>query len=194
MIEVKSELGSVWINPDSIDAVDFQQNAICTVHSGNLKVLISDEDGHALVAKINSEKSAQPDNVQVRAIVSIEKDITYSKSSEHYFDFWRCVMDNGEKVNIFDHPDDSRNTFKIVCDLGWEDWFADTHENSENMMHPPVPVTVSFDGKWYALVSIMGFSPYQDISEIDTTDWEAMADEHSFGGLNDDESDDDATD
>ena len=42
-------------------------------------------------------------NVQVRAIVSVECRETYSKSTQQYFKFWSCELENGEKVNIFNH-------------------------------------------------------------------------------------------
>jgi hypothetical protein len=101
-------------------------------------------------------KAATPllQNVQVRAITSFECRETYSKSRNQHFKFWTCELDNGEKVNIFDHPDESRNTFKIMKAAGWETLeqmiVGETYEPN-----PPIAVTVSHDGEWYSLTGII---------------------------------------
>lgn len=99
------------------------------------------------------DKAIEPVNTQVRAIVSIECRETYSKSTQQNFNFWTCILDNGEKVNIFDHPDESRNTYKICKKAGWDLLglsVADVRDYD-----PPIPCVVSHDGEWYSLVSII---------------------------------------
>lgn len=130
----------------------------------------------------NQEQPVQA--VQVRAIVSIERDQTYSKSTEQYFDFWRCVLDTGKRVNIFDHPDESRNTFKAAQAKGWYKPLKDMDQDIAYGQDVPIPCIVSFDGEWYSLVDIIEAENhavmtldnfraieqrFRDISEIDET-------------------------
>lgn len=111
--------------------------------------------------------TSQPQNVQVRAIKSIERTSTWSNSAQKNFDFWRCVLDNDEKVNVFDHPDDKRNTFKIVKAQGWESIFADTDEDIEyELDDAPIPVTVTFDGEWFSVVDIQNIGHYMKAHSI----------------------------
>lgn len=122
--------------------------------------------------KPDAVATVDANQLQVRSIVSFERTSTFSKSAKRHFDFWRCVLDSGDKVNIFDHPDDERNTFKIAIKQGWKDIFADTDEDIEYEPKVPIPVTVMFDGDWFALVDVQSIGRYMlasrimDVSEI----------------------------
>lgn len=98
--------------------------------------------------------AAAPVKTEVRAVVSIACRQTYSSTAKQHFKFFTCVMENGEKVNVFNHPDESRNTFKIAKEKGWGHWLdAKVGENWKTGTH--IPVTVSWDGEWYSLVDII---------------------------------------
>jgi DNA polymerase-3 subunit epsilon len=103
-------------------------------------------------------------NARWDAITSIEGAETYSKSQGKLFRFWRCQLASGQKVNIFDHPDDARNTFKIVAAVGWEDTFSDINLFGIALeeFYTPIPCWVSSDGEWLSLVSIMSHEIYQE--------------------------------
>ena len=113
-----------------------------------------------MLRKDETKAAATPlTNVQVRAITSVECRETYSKSTQQYFKFWTCELDSGDKVNVFDHPDASRNTYNIVKAAGFLTWeqmsVGDTFEPN-----PPMPVTVTYDGEWYSLADIIKHDHY----------------------------------
>lgn len=104
-----------------------------------------------------------PQNVQVRLIQQIEVRETYSKSKQQMFKYLRCTLDDdSDFVNIFDHPDSERNTFKIITERGWFDlddpeWL---YVGREIELVYPVAVTISNDGEWNSLVDIMEHDKY----------------------------------
>ena len=110
-------------------------------------------------------KAATPllTNVQVRLIQQIEVRETYSKSKQQMFKYLRCTLDDdSDFVNIFDHPDDARNTFKIIKERGWfdlddPDWLDVGREIDPDL---PIAVTISNDGEWNSLVDIMEHDKY----------------------------------
>jgi len=163
MIELKTSYGTACVNPDFVSSIDFQTDN-CFVRCDGTDYRVTHDVGHELLAKINGEKSAQPDNV-VRAIVSIECCETYSRSTQRNFFFWRCTLESGEKVNIFDHPDKSRNTFQIAQGQGWAEFLIGMDMDIDYEMIPPVPVTVSHAGEWYSLVGIMARANYTVIAK-----------------------------
>lgn len=104
--------------------------------------------------KPDNQQTVDANNLQVRAITQIERKETYSKTARKNFSFWACTLENGEKVNVFDHPDESRNTWKIAESKGWGDWEV-LGEGVTETYYPPVPCVLSYDGQWYSLVNIM---------------------------------------
>lgn len=93
---------------------------------------------------------------------SVEVKSTYSKSHQLNFDYLRCGFGHNKFVNIFDHPDTTRNTWHICENRGW------TWENLQDaiMNSYPVTVTLSFDGDWFTLVDIMAKTEYDFMCEV----------------------------
>jgi hypothetical protein len=104
----------------------------------------------------------QPQNTQVLNIESIECRETLSKSTNQYFKFWSCVDKFGAKVNIFDHPDISRNTFNIMKAADWGHW-AEMAVGETNELDTPLPMLVSHDGEWASLVSVTPRYAYMEL-------------------------------
>lgn len=161
MIELKTNGGNAWVNPAHVSALDFQDSDRCYVRCDGLDYSCSHEAGRALLKALNGD-APQPTG-QVRVIVSVEPASTYSKSTQAYFTFWRCELENGEKVNVFDHPDESRNTFQIAKQRGWETYLSDLVEGSTYTPYPAIACTVSHDGDWYALVDIIHHDLYETL-------------------------------
>jgi hypothetical protein len=120
--------------------------------------LIFRKDDNAAAAK-----TVEAVKTEVRAIVSIECRETYSKSTQQNFKFWTCTMENGEKVNVFNHPDESRNTFKIAENKGWG-LLLSMDVGEEKEYFPEIAVTVSHDGEWYSLVNIIHRDLWLDLN------------------------------
>lgn len=208
LIEVETIIGKVWLNPASIDAIDFQGNDVCYVRTGEIAYKITYGIGHGLIATINGKpETVSPVDTQVRAIVSIECAETYSKSTEQYFNFYRCTLDNGEKVNIFDHPDKKRNTFDICRAQGWESALEMTAGSSMDY-ETPIPCTVSHDGEWYSMVAIIHYEKWAEMDahyynqhipdepddEINWDESDDLAEANRYFADSDDDGDDDETD
>lgn len=128
-------------------------------------VYVYDDDVRERWAIRKDEKAAATplSNVQVRLIQNIEVRETFSKSKQQMFKYLRCMLDDdSDFVNIFDHPDDSRNTFKIITARGWFDDLPDDwlYVGLEIDLDIPVAVTISNDGEWNSLVDIMEHDKY----------------------------------
>lgn len=108
-------------------------------------------------------QQAAPVKTEVRAIVSIECRETYSQTAQQDFKFFTCVMDNGEKVNVFDHPDKSRNTFEIAENAGWHH-LQNLEVGDIRHYSPAIPVVIGHDGVWYSLVNIMHHDLWADLA------------------------------
>lgn len=96
----------------------------------------------------------------------ITKKQTYSKSTKQYFDYWRLDITDGRMVNVFNHPDDSRNTYKIVQKAGWGDLWEQLADECTYLMVNPLPVTVTLDGEWLRLEQIAHYADFMDFFKL----------------------------
>lgn len=87
---------------------------------------------------------------------------TYSKSINQHFDYWKLELTNGKAVNVFDHPDGERNTFKIAVLEGWETAFKRLDYDATHGLEINIAVVVSNDGNWLKLEQIQPYSDYPD--------------------------------
>lgn len=94
--------------------------------------------------------------VETVTLYNVEVKTTFSKSQNVSFDYLSCKFGNGKTVNIFDHPDEARNTWKIAENKGW-DWQG---LQSVLMDGYPVPATVTYDGQFYSLVDIISLQEH----------------------------------
>lgn len=101
-------------------------------------------------------------NWRTEMLHNVEVKTTFSKTHDEYFSFLRCSFRSNQFVNIFDHPDISRNTWKIAQERGW------TWERLQDalMNGYPVAATLSYDGQWFSLIDIIDAHEYDIISEI----------------------------
>ena len=53
LIKINATFGIVWVKPENVDAVDFQQEGVCTIWLGDFKLTSSVEEGQRLLAEIN---------------------------------------------------------------------------------------------------------------------------------------------
>lgn len=100
-------------------------------------------------------------NWRTEVLTGIEVKSTYSKTEQSSFDYLRCSFRQSKFVNIFDHPDESRNTWKFVKNRGWT-WveFQGAIMNSY-----PVPCTLTFDGEWFSLIDVIDKHEYDLLCE-----------------------------
>lgn len=93
---------------------------------------------------------------------------TFSNSTKQYFDFWKFSLTNERDVNVFDHPDQSRNTFKIAIDAGWEKCLKQSNYDDLYTLPTLIAVVVSNDGNWLKLEQIQPFAdyPYEFLSGL----------------------------
>lgn len=110
----------------------------------------------------NSQKIEGLMTVSLRDL-SVES--TFSKSAKQSFDYLKCEFSDNKYVNIFDHPDSERNTWKICLNRGW------TWEGIQTAIYKgyPISATLSYDGQWYTLVDIEPeIAHYETRLHIDT--------------------------
>jgi len=99
----------------------------------------------------------------LRLIDSITRKQTFSKSTSQYFDFWKCSYVNGGGfVNIFNHPDTERNTFKILIDAGWQEIFEKLDYDVAIELETLLPLVVAHDGEWFKLEGIIKLEEYPE--------------------------------
>lgn len=102
------------------------------------------------------EGKIEPTESQLHMLYEVEIKSTYSKTHDTNFDYISCKHGLAQLLNIFDHPDPERNTWKICESRGWT-WQGLQYAIMHGM---PVPVRVSHDGDWWSLVDIMPVGVY----------------------------------
>lgn len=160
------EIGATWNNDDGLVAIDKHLSDGYTVL--NVSTYAYDGEVTQRWTLRKDENAAAPQaaatvKTDIRAVVSIECRESYSKTARQNFKFFTCVMENGEKVNIFDHPDSSRNTFKIAENAGWFH-LSNLEVGDLRNYDPALPITVTHDGEWYSLVNIMHHDLYLELA------------------------------
>lgn len=160
------EIGCTWNNDDALEKINNHLADGYVVLNVSTYTYDSEVTERWTLHKPETVAAVDANKLQVRSIKSIERASTFSNSAKTYFDFWRCVLDNDDKVNIFDHPDESRNTFKIVTEQGWGKVFEDTDEGIEYELEASIPVTVTYDGQWYSIVGIQLIWRYMVANDI----------------------------
>lgn len=85
---------------------------------------------------------------------AIEGKETFSKSHNKTFRYWTLHLLSGEIVNVFDHPDPKRNTFSIIKESGWEEFFLSVEKDQYTTFDEDVLISMVKDGDWYKLDGI----------------------------------------
>lgn len=104
---------------------------------------------------------------------------TWSKTHNVQFDYIVTNFLGSKAVNIFDHPDATRNTWQICQAKGW-DWQG--LQTALNDAHG-IPAIVSFDGDWYKLIDIMSRDDY----DMHLLTLDAIYSQHNDEELNEDD-------
>ena len=111
---------------------------------------------------------------------AITKKQTWSKTANQYFEYWRLELANGRFCNVFNHPDMSRNTYKLVQDAGWTDLWELFNLDETYVLDTPIAVVVSEDNEWLKLEQITAFMEYTNYAPftyIAESENEAQTDE-----------------
>lgn len=165
-------------NHPDISSKDHPNNVLAEMNADALLELAERlHDGYAILDKYDTTNRQttyrayvlyKPDNAPKPASGNlamahfITRLQTCSKSTEQHFDYWKLELTNGRTVNIFDHPDSERNTFKIAILEGWEIPFKRLDYNSTHGLEVNIACVVSDDGNWLKLEQIMPYSDYPD--------------------------------
>jgi hypothetical protein len=102
---------------------------------------------------------------EINLATNIEKCETFSKSTNQTFNFWRLGLIGGDKVNVFNHPDSERNTFKLAQIAGWGDLWDEIELGVKYWLKSPIPVSTVKDGEWFKLTQIYPFVEWSTVSE-----------------------------
>jgi len=100
---------------------------------------------------------------------AITKKQTWSKTANQYFEYWKLELANGRFVNVFNHPDMSRNTYKLVQDAGWTDLWELFNLDDTYVLDTPIAVVVSDDKEWLKLEQITAFMEYTNYAPFTYT-------------------------
>lgn len=166
LVKVKTYLNEAWVNPEAIDAIDFFQRDEAFIVTGNISIKVTHNEANRLIGLINGDTKPTAQNIQVHSIVDFHRATAHSKSTNSDFDMWRCNFGGNKPVNIFDHPDASRNTFDILRKRGWEEYFKETIQDAQVEPIMPISCTLSFDGEWYTLIDIMEYQQHKILVDL----------------------------
>jgi len=117
------------------------------------------------------EKPLKVENVwaEINLASNIEKCETFSKSTNQTFNFWRLGLIGGDKVNVFNHPDNTRNTFKLAEIAGWSDKWQELEIGRKFWLKNPIPLCVVKEGEWLKLTQIYPYLEWSTVSEWELT-------------------------
>ena len=88
-------------------------------------------------------------------IIRVERDNFYSKTSGDYRSMWRCTTKEGYQVNIFDHADPLRNTFKLFEDANYDGYLKTMAVGQIDLWETyPIAVELRINGDFWNVVSV----------------------------------------
>ena len=125
LIPVQTELGVAYINPILIAGIDVVESSVWNQHApsqwyvrvSGADYKVSPEAAKALLDEVQGNKpQVELDSLVLRTIISLERGETANNARP----MWRCLTDEGEKVNIFLNEDDEeKDNFHLFEQAGW---------------------------------------------------------------------------
>lgn len=119
-----------------------------------------------ILRKADNAPGATGATGSMKLALAITRKQTYSKSTQQNFDFWKLDLNDGKMVNVFNHPDTSRNTYQLVTDAAWGDLWELFQVGETYVLDNPLPVMVANDGDWLKLTGIINFVDFSDVSQF----------------------------
>ena len=82
-------------------------------------------------------------------IVSMRRGATSNSQSP----MWRCVTKDNQKVNIFQHSDPNKNTYRLFTDY-WPEMNALVMDGESRWQTFPIDVQLTMNGKWWDIIAV----------------------------------------
>ena len=82
-------------------------------------------------------------------IISMKRGATSGSASP----MWRCVTKDGEKVNIFKHPDPNKNSYGLFADY-WPEMEPMIFNQETTWKQSPIEVVLTKNGQWWDIVAV----------------------------------------
>jgi len=150
LVRVNLTTGYILINPTAVTDIYFQTDGDTFVSLANERTYsITQEESEALVKALGGYHTSEKP-WHITWIVSAERGETRNSNQP----LWRCVTEDGQRVNIFKHSDPEKDNFHLFEEAGYGELLEDISLFATVEFDPSICIGMVKNGQWWEIQSV----------------------------------------